>query len=243
MPLALPSWLLPSVPSAKPRVRKAQHPQEGPLPANKPKSGRDTDAHMRPAKKQKVGRDTDAHTHPAKKKQKVSGDADAYTHASKKQEEPRGRHALTDPAKTSEDADNLTNLPVLRMPAMSARDNTPGLGTRHAESNMAAPEKTSIWASPTKAPASARTGAALGLSSLHQQLFPDMDNSLHSRRMSAKKSVKQADPGRPQKRVQMYESVRASQRCGYCKTCMNRSMKKACLTRRAEMDMAKVAVV
>lgn len=226
MPLALPSWLLPSVPGVKPRMRKAQHPRERPLPTNKPRFGRDPNAHTRPAKKQKVGEDTDAHIHPAKN-----------------QEHSRGRDTLTDPAKTSEDADNVTKRPVLRLPAMSARDNTPGLGAGHAEGDMVTPEQGSVWASPTKATASAGTGAVLGCSSLHQQLFPDMDKSQHSRRIATKKSGKQADPGRPQTRVQVYESVRAAQRCGYCKTCMNRSMKKACLTRRAEMDMANVAVV
>ena len=223
MPLALPSWLLPSVPSAKPRMRKAQHPQEGPLLSRK----FDTDAHMRrPAKNQKVGGDTDAYTHPAKK-QKLHG----------------GRGALVDPVKTSEDASVQNNLPVLRLPAVSAERDTPGLQKCHAEDGMALTGQELAWASPTKATASAGTGTVWGLSSLYQQLFPDDNTLQHSRRIPTKKSGKQADPGRPQKRVQVYESVRASQRCGYCKTCVNRSMKKACLTRRAEMEMAKVAVV
>ena len=41
---------------------------------------------------------------------------------------------------------------------------------------------------------------------------------------------------RPRKRIQLFGVVRASQRCGHCKTCQNRSMKKACLTRRMEME-------
>lgn len=45
----------------------------------------------------------------------------------------------------------------------------------------------------------------------------------------------QRPPERPRKRVQIFGNVNASQRCGHCKTCQNRSLKKACLTRRAEM--------
>ena len=41
---------------------------------------------------------------------------------------------------------------------------------------------------------------------------------------------------RARKRVQLFGVVKASQRCGHCKTCQNRSMKKACLTRRMEME-------
>lgn len=41
---------------------------------------------------------------------------------------------------------------------------------------------------------------------------------------------------RPRKRVQLFGVVKASQRCGHCKTCQNRSLKKACLTRRVEME-------
>ena len=41
---------------------------------------------------------------------------------------------------------------------------------------------------------------------------------------------------RSRKRVQLFGVVKAAQRCGHCKTCHNRSMKKACLTRRTEME-------
>lgn len=41
---------------------------------------------------------------------------------------------------------------------------------------------------------------------------------------------------RPRKRFQSFENVSASQRCGHCKTCLKPSTKKACLTRRGEME-------
>lgn len=233
MPLALPTWLMPSVPKAKPRMARAQY-SKGPLPAKKPRSGRDTDAHTPPAQKQELGEGTDAHTRPAKK-QKLGGDTDAYTHPAK-QQKPRGHgEGHTDPAHTREHGDAHTNLPVQGLPTMSTRD---GLGACHDGDAMAQTEQDLFWASPKQATASKGTVAVLGLSSFHHQLFPDVDKSQHGRRISTKKTRKQADPGRPQKRVQMYNSIKASQRCGYCKTCMNRSMKKACLTRRAEMDVA-----
>ena len=40
------------------------------------------------------------------------------------------------------------------------------------------------------------------------------------------------------KRVDRFRKTKASERCGHCKTCMNRSMKKACLVLRARMESA-----
>ena len=38
------------------------------------------------------------------------------------------------------------------------------------------------------------------------------------------------------KRINRFKLIKTSERCGHCKTCLNRTAKKACLTRRAEME-------
>lgn len=47
-----------------------------------------------------------------------------------------------------------------------------------------------------------------------------------------------AAPPAKKRRVNRYTNIREQDRCGHCKTCLNRAMKKACLTRRAELDAA-----
>lgn len=224
MPLALPAWLMPSVPAGKPRMRQAQHPRQQPQAAKKQKISADSDAHTGPAKKHQLGGDTDAHTDPVKK-QKLAGNTGAHTDpAVQRLQAPQPPRAAPQPPR-----------------AMAPRDGTPRLQTSNTKDHMAQTEQGMFWSSPPKATASTGVVAVLGISSLQQQLFPGVERSQHNIRGLAKKSGKQIDSGRPQKRVQMYESIRASQRCGYCKTCLNRSMKKACLTRRSEMDMANSA--
>ena len=48
--------------------------------------------------------------------------------------------------------------------------------------------------------------------------------------------------GKIVKRVNRFGKVKASERCGHCKTCVNRSMKKACLVLRARMETASLTV-
>lgn len=48
--------------------------------------------------------------------------------------------------------------------------------------------------------------------------------------------------GKIVKRVNRFGKVKASERCGHCKTCVNRSMKKACLILRARMETAGLTV-
>lgn len=52
------------------------------------------------------------------------------------------------------------------------------------------------------------------------------------------KSSRSGGNNKPRKRQQPFQKISASQRCGHCHTCQNLSMKKACLTRRAEMEAA-----
>ena len=211
MPLALPPWLMPSVPAGKP---------------GKPPRG---DAH--PAvKKWKVGTDSDAHTNSSRK-HKLGGKRTSHTGPIKKQKLGENLEAYIDTA-------------VQGLKSASPGDNGPDLPTSQAKGRMVQTEQDLTWSSPSQAKASAETVAASFLSSWQQPLFPNVDRAQHNRRGPAKKAGKQlqAESSRPQKRVQMYESIRASQRCGHCKTCLNRSMKKACLTRRAEMDVAKSVV-
>ncbi len=52
------------------------------------------------------------------------------------------------------------------------------------------------------------------------------------------KSSRSGGNSKPRKRQQPFQKISASQRCGHCHTCQNLSMKKACLTRRAEMEAA-----
>lgn len=221
MPSPLPAWLMPSVPTAKPRMREAHRTSEGTQAAKKQKVG--SDAHTDPARNHKLGRDTAAHTgvvtkqkldremNPVKK-QKLSRDSDVHVSA------------------------------VEGLQEVSAGDGSPGLRASHTKDNMVQTEHGLIWSSPTKAGESAGLVAVSSLSSWPQQVFPDVDTAQLNRRSLAKKAGKQIESGRPQKRVQVYQSIRASQRCGYCKTCLNRSMKKACLTRRAEMGVVKNVV-
>lgn len=49
-------------------------------------------------------------------------------------------------------------------------------------------------------------------------------------------SAAAAAPAAKKRRVNRYANIREQDRCGHCKTCLNRGMKKACLTRRAEAD-------
>ncbi len=59
--------------------------------------------------------------------------------------------------------------------------------------------------------------------------------------LTSEKRLKQSRPAgntKPRKRHQPFQKIRASQRCGHCRTCQNLTMKKACLTRRAEMEAA-----
>ena len=214
MPLALPPWLMPSLPADKPHMRKAQHHrQEAHTAAKKQKVGTDSDAHTTSARKHKLGRNIAAYTSPVKK-QKLGEDLEAYVDTA-----VQGRRAA------------------------SPGEDSSGLRISHAKGRVVQSEQDQTYISPTQAKASAGTVAASILSSWQQPLISDLDRAQHNGRGPAEKAGKQAESGRSQKRVQMYENIRASQRCGYCKTCLNRSMKKACLTRRAEMDVAKKVVV
>jgi hypothetical protein len=59
--------------------------------------------------------------------------------------------------------------------------------------------------------------------------------------LTPEKRLKQSSPAgntKPRKRHQPFQQISASQRCGHCRTCQKLSMKKACLTRRAEMEAA-----
>ena len=215
---------MPSVPAGKPRMREAQHHREDAHPeAKMRKVGTDSDAHTDPAWKHKLGGNIAAHMGPIKK-QKVSGNTDPV----RKQKLGGHLEAYTDTA-------------VQELRAASPRDDSPGLRTSHAKGPMVQTEQDLTWSSPTQTKAPAGTIAVSRLNSWQQPLFSDLDRAQHNGRGPAKKAGKQVESGRPQKRVQLYESIRASQRCGYCKTCLNRSMKKACLTRRAEMNVAKNA--
>lgn len=213
MPLALPPWLMPSLPADKPRKRDAQHlRQDAHAAANKRKVGTDSDAHTNPARKHKLGGNMAAHTGPVKK-QKLVGNVQAYLDTA-----------------------------VQGLTVASAVDDNSGLQTSDAKDCVVQTEQDLTCFLPTQAPAFVGTVAASILSSWQQPLFSELDRAQHNGRGPVKKAGKQAESGRPQKRVQMYENIRASQRCGYCKTCLNRSMKKACLTRRAEVDVAKKVV-
>ena len=232
MPLALPAWLMPSVPAGKPRTRQAQHPRQQPQAAKKRKISADSDAHTGLANKHQLGGNTDTHTDPVKK-QKLAGNTGAHT-------DPPVQRLQAMPPKDDTPRDDT---PRDRTPRDGTpRDGIPRLQTSHTKDGIAQTEQGLFWSSPPKATASTGAVAVLGISSLQQQLFPAVERAQHNKRGLAKKSRNQIDSGSPQKRVQMYESIRASQRCGYCKTCLNRSMKKACLTRRSEMDTAKIAV-
>lgn len=57
----------------------------------------------------------------------------------------------------------------------------------------------------------------------------------HEKRM---KQSRPAGNSKPRKRHQPFQKISANQRCGHCRTCQNLTMKKACLTRRAEMEEA-----
>lgn len=220
MPSPLPAWLMPAMPTAKPRMREAHHASKG-TPA---------------AKKQKVGADSDAHTDPARN-QKPGGNTVAHMGLVTKQKLARNV-APVKKQKLSRDSDVHVSAPVQGLQDMSARDDSPGLRASHIKDDMVQTEHDLTWSSPTKAGESVGLVAEPSLSSWPQQLFSDVDRELLNKRGLAKKARKQMESGRPQKRVQVYKSIRASQRCGYCKTCLNRSMKKACLTRRAEMGVA-----
>ncbi|KAL0042280.1 hypothetical protein WJX77_008246 [Trebouxia sp. C0004] len=52
------------------------------------------------------------------------------------------------------------------------------------------------------------------------------------------KSPRPAGNTKSRKRYRPFQPISASQRCGHCRTCQKLSMKKACLTRRAEMEAA-----
>ena len=173
------------------------------------------------AKKRKVGTDSDAHTSPARK-HKLGGNTNAHTGLVKKQKLGGELEAYMDAA-----AQGLR--------AASPGDDSPDLRTRDATNQIVQTEQHLTSPSLRQARASAGAVAAPMLSSWQQPLFLDLVREQHNGTGPAKR----AESVRPQKRVQMYESIRASQRCGYCKTCLNRSMKKACLTRRAEMDVAR----
>ena len=97
--------------------------------------------------------------------------------------------------------------------------------------------------SPSKTAASGRPTAAQDTTLFPRQVFADAVGSEHVPKIPEQPAVKaNASIQKSRKRVQSYENVRASQRCGCCKTCLNPSMKKACITRRAEMDAVKVVV-
>ena len=212
---------MPTVPAGKPRMRQAQHHREDAHPEAKQRQvGTDPDAHTDPTRKHKLGGNIAAHMGPVKK-QKFGGNTDPV----KKQKLGGDLQAYMDTA-------------VQGLRAASSRDERSSPLSSHAKDRMVQTEQDLTWSSPTQAKAPAGTIAASRLSSWKQPLFSDLDRAQHTGRGPAKKAGKQVEPGRPQKRVQMYESIRASQRCGYCKTCLNRSMKKACLTRRAEMGVA-----
>lgn len=208
MPSPLPAWLMPSVPTAKPRMREAHPTSEGTQAAKKQKVG--SDAHTDPARNQKLGGDTAAHMGLVTK-QKLSRHSDAHVSA-----------------------------PVQGLQEVSDGDGSPGLKASHTQDSMLQTEHELIWSSPTKAGEAAGLVAVPSLSSWPQQLFSDVNGAQLNKRSPVKKARKQIESGRPQKRVQVYQSIRASQRCGYCRTCLNRSMKKACLTRRAEMGVTKM---
>ncbi len=60
-------------------------------------------------------------------------------------------------------------------------------------------------------------------------------------KIAPEQRLKQSRPAgntKPRKRHQAFQKISASQRCGHCHTCQNLTMKKACLTRRAEMEAA-----
>lgn len=222
MPSPLPVWLMPSVPTAQPCKREAHHTQEGTQAGKKQKVG--SDAHTDPIRNQTLGGDTAAHTGLVTK-QKVGKNMSPI----KKQ-------------KLSRDPDAHVSAPLQGLHDVSAGNDSPGLRASHTQDNVVQTENDLIWSSPTKAGESANLVAVTSLSSWPQQLFSNGDGAHFNKRGPAKKGGNRIESGRPQKRVQMYKSIRASQRCGYCKTCLNRSMKKACLTRRAEMGVARNVV-
>ena len=67
---------------------------------------------------------------------------------------------------------------------------------------------------------------------------PKMKQLLGSAPEERLKQSRPAGKTKPRKRLQPFQKISASQRCGHCHTCQNLTMKKACLTRRAEMEAA-----
>lgn len=223
MPSPLPAWLMPSMPTAKPRMREANHTSKG----------------TQAVKKQKVRADSDVHTDPARN-QKPGGKTAAHMGLVTQQQLGRNMEPVTK-QKLSRDSDVYVSAPVQGLQDISAWDDNPGLRASHIQDNTVQTEHDLIWSSPPKAGESAGL-VAVSSSRSWPHLFSDVGGAHLNKRGPATKARKQIESGRPQKRVQMYKSITASQRCGYCKTCLNRSMKKACLTRRAEMGVAKNVV-
>lgn len=107
--------------------------------------------------------------------------------------------------------------------------------------------QTATASGPTAAPAAAMLGGgALSQYLLQQSGVPGaMKRPVDNRSAKSEQVQPQAPqdtdaaaavPAAKKRRVNRYSSIREQDRCGHCKTCLNRAMKKACLTRRAEAD-------
>ena len=218
MPLALPAWLLPPYPISK-TTRKPKEP--------KPRQA---------SKKQKQAGDTDALVDYSAQQQEDSA-ADAHVHlqiGSQQHQTWQLAHGTAEPA----------GMPTQQeYPGRYIKTLSKAKRAKHHAQSQPSTAYTRLGHLPS--PPRSNTAAAAGsldeqnVTLAPRQLFSDLSKPQLAQDGVERPSFSQ--PHAPKKRKQTYEIIRASQRCGHCKTCLNSSMKKACLTRRAEMEATNAA--